>query len=163
MRNFITNTAGVTFFQDENLSFVVRKDYIEYVFKLGKGLYGVINLIISAPQQVSLFCAWGNFFDRVNNHQDINKLFNMLKKPCPTLIDLYTGKTDFRQITMTDVKLGGISKTVDLEKPLAAAELIGLPAVLQAVEDSINFSCKLYNEIHDFCPFDGWKKGLREI
>lgn len=78
MRNFLSNTAGATFFKGEDLSFIIRKDYIEYVIKLAKGDYAIVNLIASGPEQVSLFCAWGNYFDRVNYHADSGKLLKML-------------------------------------------------------------------------------------
>lgn len=164
MRNFLSNTAGATFFQGENISFIVRKEYIEYVVKLSKGTYGIVNLIASGPQQVSLFCSWGSFFDRVNHHQDTNQLFKMLGKQCPTVIDLFTAKSGFECITLTfENNIGGISKKVDLEKPLNAYRLVGNAAVITAMMDVLNFSCKLYNEILKSCPFEGWKKGLQEI
>lgn len=164
MRNFLSNTAGATFFQGENISFIVRKEYIEYVIKLNKGTYGIVNLIVSGPQQVTLFCSWGNYFDRVNHHQDTDKLLKMLEKQCPTVTDLFTVKSGFECITLPyENNIGGISINVDLEKILHSYELVGNTAVVTAMMDVFNFSCKLYNEILKSCPFEGWKKDLKEI
>lgn len=164
MRNFLSNTAGVTFFQNEEISFIVRKDYIEYVAKMGKGTYGIANLLVTDARQVTLFCSWGNYFDRVSNHEDANKLFKMIEKQCPTVIDLFLGKSGFGYINLPhENNIGGVSKRVNLDRVLQVYELVGEPAVIGAVIDVLNFSSKLYNEILKSCPFDGWTKGLREI
>lgn len=148
----------------KNVSFIVRKDYIEYVVKLSKGTYGIVNLIVTGSKQVFLFCSWGNYFDRVNNHGDTNKLFKMIEKQCPAVIDLFTAETGFEHITLpNENNIGGVSKNVDLERVLRSYELVGDPAVTAAMIDVLNFSCKLYNEILKSCPFEGWRKGLQEI
>ncbi|WP_044262417.1 hypothetical protein [Bacteroides timonensis] len=164
MRNFLSNTAGATFFQGEKTTVIIRKDYIEYVVKISKGTYGIVNLIVTNSKQVSLFCSWGNYFDRVNNHDDPNKLFKMLEKQCPTVIDLFTVKSGFECITLPDENnASGIAKRVDLDVFLQSYELVGNPAITAAMIEVLNYSCKLYNEIMKSCPFEGWKTGLREI
>lgn len=88
----------------------------------------------------------------------------MLEKQCPTVIDLFLGKSGFRYITLPyENNIGGVSKRVNLDRVLQVYELVGEFAAISAVEDVLNFSCKLYNEILESCPFDGWKKGLSEI
>lgn len=131
---------------------------------MGKGTYGIANLLVTDARQVTLFCSRGNYFDRVSNHEDANKLFKMIEKQCPTVIDLFLGKSGFGYITLPhENNIGGVSKRVNLDRVLQAYELVGEPAVISAVIDVLNFSSKLYNEILKSCPFDGWKKGLREI
>lgn len=70
-----------------------EKEHIEYVVRLSKGTYGIVNLVISGSQQVSLFYSWGNYFDLMNHHQDTNKLFKMLEKQCSTVTDLFTANS----------------------------------------------------------------------
>lgn len=90
MRVFYTNTAGATFFQGTSHTFVFRKDYIEIVWNFGKSSYGVTNLFFFDKDEATLCCNWGSFFNRVLHHEDPNKLFSMLKKPCPLVVGLFT-------------------------------------------------------------------------
>lgn len=164
MRNFLSNTAGATFFNGEARTVIIHKDYIEYVVKLNKGTYGIINLIVTGSKQVSLFCSWGNYFDRVHNHEDSDKLFKMMEKQCPTVVDLFTVESGFECITLPyENNASGVAKRVDLDVFSNTYQLIGNVAVTTAMIDVLNYSCKLYNEILKSCPFEGWKTGLREI
>lgn len=164
MRNFLSNTAGATFFQGETRTIIIRKDYIEYVIKLNKGTFGIINLIVTGPKQVSLFCSWGNYFDRVHNHEDPDKLFKMVEKQCPMVIDLFTVKSGFECITLpNENNVSGVSKRVDLDVFPSTYQLVGNAAVTATMIEVLNYSCKLYNEIQKSCPFEGWKTGLGEI
>lgn len=164
MRGFVTHTAGATFFRGKEISFTIRKDYIEYVLKAGKGIYGVVNFLITGDTEVTLFCSWGNFFDRVSNHEDVNKLFKMLEKSCPTLIELFTQDTDFIYVTLPhENNIGGVSMALNIETRVRLMEILAHPDVSSAVYKLFNFNCKLYNEIRTSCPFEGWKKGLGEI
>ena len=47
MRTFLQTTAGGTFMAGEAMTFVVRKDYAEYIFKAGKGFYGIVNFLFN--------------------------------------------------------------------------------------------------------------------
>lgn len=43
MISFIQYKAGATLYRDSKVTLTIRKNYIEYVFDLGYGRYGVIN------------------------------------------------------------------------------------------------------------------------
>lgn len=61
MRTFLQTTAGGTFIAGEAMTFVVRKDYAEYIFKAGKGFYGIVNFLFNGKNEVMLFAGWGTF------------------------------------------------------------------------------------------------------
>ncbi|WP_163215166.1 hypothetical protein [Bacteroides sp. 519] len=88
----------------------------------------------------------------------------MLEKSCPTLIKLFTGGTDFTCITLAhENNIGGISMEISLDTRVPVIQLLAHPDVFGAVDKLFSFNCKLYNEISTSCPFEGWKKGLREL
>ena len=102
MRNFITTRAGASFYAGERYTFVVRQNHLELVIKVGKNLYGVVCILLTGPETVSLTCNWGHFFDRVYNHKEPEKLLSMLQKTCPTVCELFTGETPYDCITLPD-------------------------------------------------------------
>lgn len=161
MRTFLQNTAGATFIRGEVMTFVVRKDYAEYIFKIANGFYGVVNLLFSNENEIMLFAGWGNFFKRVTNHDDINKLLLMLERPCPEVVKLFTGKSDYKMVTLSGGEMGICKKfPTNTSRPLI--EIMGEHTHVEEAREAVNYCLKLYHEINDHCPFPGWKKGLRE-
>ena len=66
MRSFIQYKAGATFYEDSRLTLTIRKNYIEYVFDLETGSYGVISLIIIDDRLVFV-ADCGLFFHELPN------------------------------------------------------------------------------------------------
>ncbi len=162
MRTFVQRTAGVTFYQGETSSIVIRKDYVEYVFKLEGGWFGVVNLMVHNPNEVLLFLDWAHFFKRVTNHEDINKLLHMLEKPCPTVFRLLTKGGKYSMVTLPFFDKMGISCRIPLKTDRCIMELLGNPTVVKEAGDLLNYGLDIYHEINKSCPFPGWKKGLVE-
>ncbi len=161
MRTFLQTTAGGTFMAGEAMTFVVRKDYAEYIFKAGKGFYGIVNFLFNGKNEVMLFASWGTFFKRITNHADVNKLLQMLEKPCPQVIDLMTCKSDYSLVTLSNNEMG-IRKTINTSTSRSLIEIMGDPIVVEEARNLVNYCLKLFREIHDHCPFPGWKQGLKE-
>ena len=165
MRNFITTRAGASFYAGENYTFVVRQNHLELVIKVRKNLYGVIGILLTGPNTVSLTCGWGHFFNRVYDHKEPEKLLSMLQKPCPTVYSLFTEEIPYNCITLPDEdQLDAIS--IKLKRNMEQKSIFCLlddKEVLHEAEKLFNFCCKLYNEIKEKCPFEGWRKGLLEI
>ena len=132
MRPFIqpTFTCG------SSLSLIFRKDYIEYVFKLQGGFYGIIHLIPAADGQM-LFADWGDYFQLIIGHNEPEKLMRMLEKPCPKVIDLMQ---------------------VDAVPNLIA--LAGDEKILDEAEQLLGYCPDLFHEIRTKCSFPEWKKRL---
>ena len=82
MRPFIQTTAGATFYVGAHYTLMFRKEYVEFIAKMQNGLYGVVNLQFYSDA-VELLTDWGDFFKRIFNHEDPEKLMRMLQKPCP--------------------------------------------------------------------------------
>ena len=103
MRPFIQTTAGATFFLGIPHTLMFRKDYVEIIFKLENGFYGVVNFVLNGKDDLLLLTDWGDFFKRISNHEDPDKLMRMLRKPCPLgggpddgQVRLFAGKTPGR-------------------------------------------------------------------
>ena len=163
MRIFLQRTAGATFTCNDTLTLAFRKDHVEYLFKLNSGIYGVINLIPTRESQL-LFADWGDFFRRITNHEDPQKLARMLEKSCPKVIDLMTTASGNSLIKISGGNLG-ISRRIQqsLDDARHIACLAGDPAMVKEADELLDYCLDLYEEIYNKCPFPGWKKGLEEL
>ena len=92
MRPFIQTTAGATFFLGISHTLMFRKDYVEIIFKLENGFYGVVNFVLNGKDDLLLLTDWCDFFKRLSNHEDPDNLMAMLRQPCPLLVELRPGK-----------------------------------------------------------------------
>ena len=160
MRSFLQRTAGATFTCGASLTLAFRKDYVEYIFKLQRG-YAVINLIPGTDEQL-LLADWGIFFRRITNHQDPQKLMDMLGKPCPKVVDLMTAASGYSLTRRTRDNCLGVSCSVPL-KLSSMVSLVGNSQIVEAADGMLDYCLALCEEIHDRCPFPGWKKGLEEV
>lgn len=164
MRNFIDKKAGATFLQGYTYTYAVRQNHVELIFKVNRGLYGIVCLVPLGIDQLGLLCGWGDFFNRLNNHENPGKMLLMLEKPCPTVCDLFTGGTPYKFISLPEEdNIGAITLVIKTEPDFNLLSFIGDKHVLNEADKLFAFNCKLYNEIKDKCPFEGWKKGLCEI
>ena len=165
MRTFISKTAGATFFSSYPYTFNIRKDSVEYIFKLeSRGWYIILNLI-RVPSGWAIAAHWGDFFHLVFNHKEPLKLMAMLKRPCPTLHQIFTDPSGTYKIGRSNTDSGTIV-IHHLPEHLGNHEfqaLIGNEEVLDAAEAMAGFTLKLFHEIRNNIPFPAWKKALDNL
>ncbi len=141
---------------------MIRKDYIEYVYKLQGGWYGVVNMFVSGPNEVILFLDWAHYFKRITNHTNINKLLLSLENPCPAVFRLFTQGSKYTMITLPYFDQMGIARRVSLNTDCCLMELLGNPTVVKEAKDLLSYGLDVYHEINRSCPYPDWKKGLVE-
>lgn len=164
MRNFIDKKAGATFLKDYSHTYAVRQNHVELIIKVNKGVYGIICLVPVGVDRLGIVCGWGTFFNRLNNHENPGKLLQKLEKSCPTVCDLFTGQTPYSFISFpSENNIGAVSLMIDTEPDFNLLNFIGDKNVIEEAEKLFSFNCKLYNEIKEKCPFEGWKKGLLDF
>ena len=163
MRPFIQTSAGATFYLRSHITLMYRKDYVEYILKLGNGYYGVANFVLQRVDQALLLTDWGDFFRRISNHEDPDKLMRMLQKPCPTVVDVMTGKSGYSLVRdhRNDLMRVGCPLPISVDTPLLS--IVADTRTVDKAVDLLDYSLRLYHEIYDHCPFPGWKKGLEEV
>ena len=155
MRPFIQPTAGATFFLGISHTLMFRKDYVEIIF--------MVNFVLNGKDDLLLLTDWGDFFKRISNHEDPDKLMRMLRKPCPLVVDLMTGKSGYSLVRSLGYNQLRVGCTVPVTADLPLLSLPGDSQTLDKALDLLDYSLRLYHEIYDHCPFPGWKKGLQEV
>lgn len=151
MRSFIQSKAGTTFYQESTLSLVTRKNYIEYVFILGNGSYGVINLKVQSDQL--LFIAkCGSFFEYLPLF--LHHLMHTGVEKYPKLVSLLKGENiEYFLGSTTNRPTNNLEDLQILyRKPYPQNE--EQPISIAAKDESINsalqlfhFTDEIYNEI----------------
>ena len=160
MRRLFSDKAGATF--NENLPSVtvnVRKDCVELVSKVDKGVYAVTNLVSAGNGQMRIIANWGRFFDRVQNPE---VQLPRCKATCPTLYRLLTESLDGIMLLK---KKGESDYSVSRLVPMTG--IIPLLSITKEVldinRDFVNTMIDICNELSNNPPFPGWKDGLDEL
>lgn len=160
MRRLFSDKAGATF--NEQLPTVtinVRKDCVELVSKVDRGVYAVTNLVSAGNGQMRIVANWGHFFDRIKNPE---VQLHRCKATCPTLYRLLTDSLDGFTLAK---KKGESDYSVFRLVPMAG--VIPLLSITKEVlginKDFVNTLINICNELSDNPPFPGWKDGLNEL
>lgn len=64
MKFFIQKRAGVTFFQHETLSLGIRKNHVDYVYKLKSGNHATVCMML-VHEGALLFTSWGSALSKI--------------------------------------------------------------------------------------------------
>ena len=73
------------------MTFAVRKDVIEIVYKVKPGVFQIVNFSRIDAERGMLFVNWGNYFSRLSNEK---AQMPKLQKHCSTLYDILVGDDD---------------------------------------------------------------------
>ena len=160
MRRLFSEKAGATF--NENMpttTFNVRKDCVELVCKVDRGVYAVTNLVSAGNGQMRIIANWGRFFDMIQN-PDVQ--LPRCKATCPLLYRLLTNSLDG---IMLAKKKGESGYSVCRLVPMAG--VIPLLSITKEVLDInkvfVNTMVEICNELSNNPSFPGWKDGLDEL
>lgn len=164
MRKFLSTTAGATFLHGGNFTYCIRKDSIEFIFKLDRGIYMIINLIQAESGKGLLMANWGQFFDLMETDQ-FHRYVYALRNTCPKWMALAECKAD------NNYSIGQIHG----DPTQSIMEEVDLPSdsILRSFNDSqivdkavrlAQFCQDMFYEILDGCPIKDWKQILyREV
>ena len=86
----LSTKSGATFnLETPNMTFAVRKDVIEIVYKVKPGIFLIVNVTRVDAERGMLFVNWGNYFRLLSNEK---AQMPKLLKHCPTLYEILVGE-----------------------------------------------------------------------
>ena len=160
MRRLFSDKAGATF--NENMpttTISVRKDCVELVSKVDRGVYAITNLVSAGNGQMRIIANWGRFFDMLQN-PDVQ--LPRCKATCPMLYRLLTNSLD--GITLARKKGESDYSVCRLVPMTGFIPLLSITKeVLDINRDFVNTMIDICNELSHNPPFPGWKDGLDEL
>lgn len=161
----LSTKSGATFnLETPNMTFAVRKDVIEIVYRIKTGVFQIVNFSRIDAGRGMLFMNWGDYFRRLSNEK---AQMPKLQKHCPTLFDILVGEDkdgvkemdfgrseeEFEHGFGVEVKISG-----QLPLPLCITpEIVNIADIMHVK------MLKVYNEIVTDTPFPAWKTGLTEV
>lgn len=165
MRKLLSSKAGGTFnLECPDYTYIVRKDAVEIVFKMKRGIYLVVNLTRVNGSRGMLFAGWGNYWKRLTNEE---KQLPMVAKTCPVLCELLMGKDKNGIIEM---ELGTSPQDCEHGFGLEISIPDNRPLLLCLNEDVVkkamilrNKMVIIYSELLKNPPFPNWESGLDDI
>lgn len=165
MRSFFCDKPGARFLTGCNVTLHIMPKYVEYIVKLDHGYYGVVNLMPEGKDKVTLLCYWGNYFKRLLNIPNKEKVMAILAKHCPTLVDVLSSKGEVKFAQFNNSKSEGTGFVMQLEADFSRGliQLLGRDNLQTEALKLLNVSLSVFWEIHDSCPLKGWVDGLNEI
>lgn len=158
----LATKSGVTFnLETPHMTFAVRKDVIEIVFKVKPGVFLVVNFSRVNAERGMLFVNWGNYWRRLTNEK---AQMPSVQKCCPTLYGILLGE-DKDNVTEMDFGRSeeefehgfGVEVRISGQLPLL---LCITPEVIDKADMMRVKMLNVYNEIVDNPPFPAWKTGL---
>ena len=84
-----TKSGATINLETPNMTFAVRKDVIEIVYKVKPGIFLIVNVTRVDAERGMLFVNWGNYFRRLSNEK---AQMPKLLKHCPTLYEILVGE-----------------------------------------------------------------------
>lgn len=161
MRKFLSTTAGATFNEcNPNFTICVRKDCVELIVKLNKGVYAIVNMRYADKEHIMLSASWGRFFKRFAIP---TVLLPRIKATCPKLYQLLThGLDNFMMVHDAEIKkmcIGSILSRTSSSSLICQID----DELVEAVFDMVNTIVSVYREIKDNPPFPAWKDRLDEV
>ena len=140
-------------------------DYVEYIIKLDRGYYGIVNLMTEGVNKCSLLCYWGNYFGRIHDISNKDKVMSILAKNCPELTKVLASQTYVKYAHFMNAKFdgGGFVMQLDADFTKGIVPMLGNEQLHAKAIDLLNTSLKVFWEIHDKYPLKDWVRGLEDL
>lgn len=140
-------------------------DYVEYIIKLDRGYCGVVNLMPEGGNKVSLLCYWDDYFKRLQNIPNKDKVMSILAKSCPELVKVLSSQEEVKFAQFKKAKHVGAGFVMQLDADFSKGiiPVLGNEQLQAKALELLNTSLKVFWEIHDNCPLKGWVDGLEEL
>lgn len=156
---FISSRTKAQFFNGSQLTFLVKKDHVDIIFKIKRGVYLTTEVYSLSEGRLLLACAWGTFLDRLKSMSNRNEVIEKLRKVCPKSASVFTKTTG---IHFAYLQKG--SKEVYVVNEIKAPKLTNSisdflePEVIDAAINLMQYNLDMQVELEENCPFPAWKK-----
>ena len=161
---FVNNSCKAQFYNNSQVTFYVRKECVDIIFKIKKGLYLPVSVCSLAEGRLLLACEWSDFWNRMKNMSNTQDVLAKLAKSCPLATEIFskTTKPHFSYLD-SDRKIGEI--VVEMKAPVISYNISDFlhEDVVKKAKELMSFNLNLYVELEEKCPFPQWIKDLNRI
>ena len=90
---FVNNSCKAQFYNNSQVTFYVRKECVDIIFKIKKGLYLTVSVCSLAEGRLLLACEWSDFWNRMKNMSNTQDVLAKLAKSCPHATENFSKTT----------------------------------------------------------------------
>lgn len=162
--SFISKRTSAQFYNESQMTFLVRKDCVDIIFKIKRGVYLTVSVYSLSDNRLLLSCDWGCFWNRLKGMRNRENVLNRLRKICPLAANIFTN-TAFPHFVFLDKEEKEGAVVVEMKAPAqtnSIADYLHEKVVYKAIE-LMEYNLNLYTELEEKCPFTAWKKDLEEL
>ena len=161
---FISNSCKAQFYNNSQVTFIVRRECIDIIFKIKRGVYLTVSVYSLSEGRLLLACEWSYFWNRMKNMRNRNEVLSKLNKTCPLAAEIFLNTTGMHFAYIDkEQKVGAL--VLEMNAPVLSnsiSDFLHQDVVNKAME-LMQYNLNLLVELEDNCPFPQWKRDLVQM
>ncbi|RHK13855.1 hypothetical protein DW080_03045 [Bacteroides caccae] len=158
---FISKRTKAQFYNEDQMSFLVQKDYVDIIFKIQRGIYLTVSVSALSDDRLLLSCAWDSFWNRMRNMKNAADVLAKLKTTCPHAAQFFC-ETVGPHFAFLDKekKEGAVVIEMKVDGKLNSFIDFLNEKVVDKASELIKYNLNLPVELEENCPYPQWKKDM---
>lgn len=162
--SFISKRTPAQFYNGNRMTFLVRKEFVDIIFKIKRGVYLTVSVCALSDNRLLLVCSWGEFWNRLKKMRNREDVLAQLRMACPLAANIFTNKVSPHFVYLDKEEKNG-AIVVEMNAPIqtnSISECIHEKVIDKAIE-LMGYNLNLYTELEEKCPFATWKQDLGKL
>lgn len=166
---FITNRSKAQFYNGSRMTFYVKKDCVDIIFKIKKGVYLIVSVNFLSEDRLLLSCDWGMFWNRFKSMRNRKNVFLKLNKVCPlatvtlkNAFETVINEKSLPHLVYIDKEQTKGALALEMKAPVNTNSISDFihESVLEKAVELMEYNLNLYCKLNEKCPFSAWKDDL---
>ena len=161
---FISSSCKAQFYNGSHVTFLVRKECVDIIFKIRRGVYLTVSAFSLSDGRLLLACVWDEFWNRLRIMRNRNDVLKKLKGACPLAAEIFLKRTGIHFAYIDkEQKVGAVVLEMsDHVQTNSISDFLHQDVVDKAME-LIQYNLNLLVELEENCPFPQWKIDLEQM
>lgn len=162
--SFISKRTSAQFYNDSKMTFLVRKECVDIIFKIKRGVYLKVSVYSLSDSRLLLACEWGEFWNRLKHLRNRKDVLMRLKKVCPLAANIFTNTVSPHFVYLDKEEKEG-AVVVEMKLPVVTSSIADYlhEKVIEKAMELMKYNLNLYAELEEKCPFVAWKQDLEAL
>ena len=161
---FISKRTSAQFYNGSQMTFLVRKDCVDIIFKIKRGVYLSVSVYSLSDRRLLLACDWGGFWNRLKSMRNRDDVLARLKKACPLAANIFTN-TIAPHLAYLDKDEKGGAVVIEMKAPVQTNSITDYlhEKVVEKAIELMEYNLNLYTELEEKCPFPAWRQDFEGL
>ena len=162
--SFISKRTSAQFYNDSQMTFLVRKECVDIIFKIKRGTYLIVSVYSLSDNRLLLACEWAEFWNRLKCMRNRKDVLARLRKACPLAANIFTNTVSPHFAYLDNEEKKG-AVVVEMKAPVitnSIADYLHERVIEKAIE-LMKYNLNLFSELEENCPFAAWRQDLEVL